>query len=61
MKLQHINFSIITQVCYGHVLSLELSIKLSLIKNITFRRAGRSLTSDHMVSPNISYNCACNF
>ena len=28
-------FSINTQVCYGHVLSLELSIKLSLIKNIT--------------------------
>ena len=59
--LKHYETTINTQVCYNHILSLELSIKLSLIKNITFRGAGRSLASDRVMSPNISYNCACNF
>ena len=37
-------------------LAWNFPLKLSLIKNITFGGAGRSLTSDRVVSPNISYN-----
>ena len=50
-------FSINTQVCYSHVLSFwNFPLKLSLLKYITFRGAGRSLTSDRVMSPNISYS-----
>ena len=37
-------------------LAWNFPLKLSLLKYITFRGAGRSLTSDHVMSPNISYS-----
>ena len=37
-------------------LAWNFPLKLSLLKYITFRGAGRSLTSDRVMSPNISYS-----
>ena len=46
-------------MCYGHVLSLELSIKTILKHYI--QRSSESLTSDHLMSPNKLFSCDCNF
>ena len=42
-------------------LAWNFPLKLSSIKYITFRGAGRSLTSDCVMSPNKLISYACNF